>query len=102
MISTNRSSHLPAMKLEGKVVLVTGAGRGIGKALALGFAHEGADVVVVSRSRDKLEVTAEEINKLGRKALALEADVSQEHDVRRIADEISRLGQRNRYESAWP
>ena len=77
------------MKLKGKVVLVTGAGRGIGKALALGFAAEGADVVVVSRTRNEIEVTAEEINKLGRKTLALEADVSQEHDVRRIADEIS-------------
>lgn len=81
------------MKLKGKVVLVTGAGRGIGKALALGFAAEGADVIVVSRTRDELEITAEEINKLGRKAWALEADVSQEHDVRRIADEIShRMG----------
>jgi NAD(P)-dependent dehydrogenase (short-subunit alcohol dehydrogenase family) len=81
------------MTLKGKTVLVTGAGRGIGKALALGFATEGADVVLVSRTRDEIEVTAKEVNKLGRKALALKADVSQEHDVRRIADEISdRMG----------
>lgn len=81
------------MKLKGKVALVTGAGRGIGKALALGFAAEGADVVVVSRTRDEIEVTAEEIHKSGRKVLAIEADVSQVDDVRRIADEISaRMG----------
>jgi NAD(P)-dependent dehydrogenase (short-subunit alcohol dehydrogenase family) len=81
------------MKLKGKAVLVTGAGRGIGKALALGFAAEGSDVVVVSRTRNEIEVTAEEIKKLGRKALAVEADVSQEDDVRRIIDDISeRMG----------
>jgi 3-oxoacyl-[acyl-carrier protein] reductase len=62
------------MKLQNKVAFITGARRGIGRAIALKFAHEGADVVLVARSAP--EELAQEIQALGRKALALAVDVA--------------------------
>ena len=65
------------MKLAGQVALVTGASRGIGRAIALGLAAEGADVVVNFRSRaDQADAVVAEIVALGRRALAVQADVS--------------------------
>jgi meso-butanediol dehydrogenase/(S,S)-butanediol dehydrogenase/diacetyl reductase len=78
-----------SMQLNGKTVLVTGAGRGIGKAIATGFARNGADIVVVSRTLGEIEETAREVNAAGRRALAIQADVSQLNDVRRVADEVA-------------
>jgi len=63
------------MKLEGKVALVTGAGQGIGKAIALALAKEGANVVVTDIT-GKEEETAKEIKALGREALAIKLDVT--------------------------
>jgi 7-alpha-hydroxysteroid dehydrogenase len=61
--------------LEGKVALITGAGRGIGAAIARGFAEAGAAVVVVSRTAEQVEGVAREISDAGGRALALTADV---------------------------
>ena len=61
--------------LEGKVAIVTGSGRGIGKALALGLAQAGADVVVLARTAADIENTAGEVRSLGRRALAVPTDV---------------------------
>lgn len=63
----------PKFTLDGKVALITGASRGIGQAIALGFANAGADVVVSSRNMEVLEKVAEEIRGLGRKALPVAA-----------------------------
>ena len=64
------------MQLEGKVAIVTGGGKGIGKAIALKFAKEGADVVVAARTDSDLKEVASEIEKLDRKSLAIVTDLS--------------------------
>ncbi len=73
--------------LKGKKTIVTGASRGIGKAIALGFADAGADVAICSRKLEDLEPVASEIEKLGRKAFALAADVSKKEDIDRFVSE---------------
>ena len=72
--------------LTDKVAIVTGSSRGIGKAIALGFAKAGADVVVLSRHLSEVEVTAREIEQLGRKSLALQIDVSRREDVGKMVE----------------
>jgi Dehydrogenases with different specificities (related to short-chain alcohol dehydrogenases) len=67
--------------LEGKIALVTGAGSGIGRAIALGFAKRGADVVVDDVNSEVANKVAEEIKALGRKALAIQADVTKKGEV---------------------
>ncbi len=82
------------MKLEGQVALVTGGSRSIGRAIALGFAREGAHVAVnyVSHS-EEAERTAREIEVLGRRALAVRADTSRQDQVRAMVEEVTnRLG----------
>jgi len=69
------------MKLVGKAAVITGAGRGIGRAIALAFALEGADVLVASRTLSEVTVTAEGARALGRHALALNVDVSNADEV---------------------
>ena len=63
-------------QLENQIAVVTGAGRGIGRAIALKFAAEGADVVCVSRTAENSEKVAGEVRALRRKAWALAVDVS--------------------------
>ena len=71
--------------LEGKVAVVTGASRGIGRAIALTFAREGADVGLIARDKGRLDQVGTEVQAMGRKALALVADVAKEADVERMA-----------------
>ena len=68
-------------KLAGKVAIVTGGGRGIGRAVALALAGEGAAVVVSARTRSEIEEVAQAIRDLGGRALPVQADVSREEDV---------------------
>ena len=67
--------------LSGKNALVTGASRGIGRAVALGFAQEGADVVLASRDTDALEQLRDEIEALGRKAHVIATDVMDQASI---------------------
>ena len=69
------------MKLEDRVALVTGGGRGIGKAIALAYAVEGASVAISGRTSADLEATVGEIEAQGGRALAIQGDVSREVDV---------------------
>ncbi|HEY6316466.1 MAG TPA: glucose 1-dehydrogenase [Acidimicrobiia bacterium] len=66
---------VPTLDATGKTVVVTGASKGLGRAMALGFAEAGADVVVASRDVAACEIVADEIRGLGRKALALRCHV---------------------------
>jgi NAD(P)-dependent dehydrogenase (short-subunit alcohol dehydrogenase family) len=66
---------------EGKAALITGSGRGIGRAMALTFAKAGADICVNDVNLDAAEETAEEIRRLGRKAIAVKADVGDPDEV---------------------
>ncbi|MGZ4123296.1 MAG: SDR family NAD(P)-dependent oxidoreductase, partial [Tumebacillaceae bacterium] len=67
--------YVPSFQLEDQVALVTGAGRGIGRALAIGLAEAGADVALLARTAEDLEQVAAEIRKLGRKAYTVQADI---------------------------
>jgi 3-oxoacyl-[acyl-carrier protein] reductase len=81
------------MRLAGKAAIITGAGRGIGRAIALAFALEGADVLVASRTLSEVTATAEGVRALGRNALALNVDVSNRQEVdRMVAQGIEELG----------
>ena len=72
------------ISLKGKVAIVTGASRGIGKAIALEMANSGADLVVVSRKIADIEKTADEIKAMGRKAIAIAAHIGKMEDITTI------------------
>jgi NAD(P)-dependent dehydrogenase (short-subunit alcohol dehydrogenase family) len=81
------------MKLQGKVALITGSGSGIGRATALLFAREGADIVVNDINLSPAEETAAMVNQIGKKAIAVKADVSEEKEVSAMVDRaIKELG----------
>jgi len=66
---------LDRFSLKGKVAIVTGAGRGIGQGIALGFAEAGADLVCTARTVEQIETTAAKVREAGRRALAVACDV---------------------------
>jgi NAD(P)-dependent dehydrogenase (short-subunit alcohol dehydrogenase family) len=79
--------------LEGKVGVVTGASRGIGRAIALGLAQAGADVAVAARSESDLETLAKEIDAEGRRAIAVPTDVTDRVQLEELVDRTaSELG----------
>ncbi|MFG2958532.1 SDR family NAD(P)-dependent oxidoreductase [Streptomyces sp. NPDC048291] len=76
-------------RFAGKTVLVTGAGTGFGAEIAVRAAREGADVAVHYRgSREGAEATAERVTALGRKALVVQADISEHAQITRLAEEV--------------
>ena len=84
---------LDRFKLDGKVALVTGAGRGIGAGIALGFAEAGADVVCAARTRSEIDAVASRARALGRRALALPCDVMERTQLEAlIARAMSEFG----------
>jgi NAD(P)-dependent dehydrogenase (short-subunit alcohol dehydrogenase family) len=73
-------------RLDGKLAIVTGAGQGIGKAVALRLAHEGADVVIADINTHNAEQTAEEIRSLDRRALSCSVDVASLSEIQSMVD----------------
>ena len=76
------------MKLKDRVALVTGGGRGIGQAIAIAFAKEGANVMVAARSADQLAETVQQIEATGQKGLAVPADLSQRETIAQFVETV--------------
>jgi NAD(P)-dependent dehydrogenase (short-subunit alcohol dehydrogenase family) len=86
-------SVLDLFRLDGKVAIVTGASSGLGVAFAEGLAEAGADVAICARRVERLEETKRRVEELGRRCLALPADVAKVEDCQRVVDEtVSELG----------
>ncbi|MFZ1889273.1 MAG: SDR family NAD(P)-dependent oxidoreductase [Candidatus Binataceae bacterium] len=84
---------LDALKLDGKVAIITGAGRGLGRAMAVKFAEAGADIVAASRTQTQLDETAELVRKTGRKCLIVPTDVTDSAAVNSmVATSIKEMG----------
>ncbi|WP_276253643.1 SDR family NAD(P)-dependent oxidoreductase [Halomontanus rarus] len=80
-------THSP-VTVAGKTAVVVGATSGIGRAIALGFAEDGADVVATSRSSDRVERTAEELRERGADALEITCDVTERDDIVALRDAV--------------
>ena len=78
------------MKLQNKVALITGGGRGIGKAVALAYTREGAKVAICARTESEIEATAKEIRSLSADCFAATCDVSQEEPVTKLVEEVAK------------
>ncbi len=89
-------SLLDAFRLDGQIAVVTGAGKGIGRAIALGLAQAGADVAIGARTASDLEKVAAEIRALGRRALAIPTDATSkaalEHLAQKTTEELGPIG----------
>ncbi len=77
-----------SLGLTGKKALVTGASKGIGRAIALALAKQGADVAITARSKDELESLADEIKNDGRQSLVIKADLAKHKDVLKVAKTV--------------
>ena len=77
-------------RLEGRTALITSASRGIGKAIALAFTAEGADVVATARTTNAVDAVIGQCRQMGRDGLAVTADLSIEKDIQKVADEALR------------
>ncbi len=72
------------MSLAGQTAIVTGGSKGIGRAICLSLAKEGANIIVVARKESEIKDIMDKLKEMGAKALGIQADVSKEEDVRRL------------------
>lgn len=80
--------YLPSFKLDSKLAVITGAGRGIGRALAIGYAEAGADVVLLSRTKEDLFQVANEIKAIGKNAYPIVTDVTDKTSIQQAFNEM--------------
>jgi NAD(P)-dependent dehydrogenase (short-subunit alcohol dehydrogenase family) len=86
-------SVLDRFRLDGKVAVITGASSGLGAAFATGLAEAGADIAICARRADRLEETKRAVEALGRRCVAVTADVAKPEDCTRVVEEtVSALG----------
>lgn len=86
-------SLLDRFRLDGKVAVVTGASSGLGAAFATGLAEAGADVAICARRAERLEQTKRDVEALGRRCVAVTADVAKPEDCTRVVEEtVATLG----------
>ncbi len=78
--------EFPSLNVEGKIAVIMGASRNIGRAITLGLVNAGADVVVASRTASDLEAVAEEARAMGRKALVHQVDCTKAAEIKAMAD----------------
>lgn len=81
-----KSRFMDKFQLSNKVALITGGSRGIGRAIALGLAEAGADIVLASRKLPDLEMVAHEISRMGRKALPIAANIRYMEEIDNLID----------------
>jgi len=76
------------MRLQGKVAIVTGSTKGIGRAIAIGYAEEGATVIVCGRSEDLAKNLAQELTRKGKKAVAMKLDVTSHDGINQVVNQV--------------
>ena len=76
------------MKLDGQIAVITGSGRGIGRAIALAYAREGAKLALAARSETELQETVSAVSELGAEAIAVRTDVTSQEDTERLAHRV--------------
>src|SRR5258708_16890092 len=91
MASQSETAELPSFRLDGRLAIVTGASQGIGRAFALAYSLAGAEVVLVSRGREKLLEAQRGVESAGGRAHVICADVAKLEDIRRLEQGLSKL-----------
>ena len=76
------------MKLDGQIAVITGSGRGIGRAIALAYAREGAKLALAARSETELQETVSAVSELGAEAIAVRTDVTSQEDTEQLAHRV--------------
>lgn len=89
--SEPKQDDLPSFRLDGRLAVITGASEGIGRAFALAYTRAGAEVVLVSRTREKLLEVQRSVEAAGGRAHVLSADMGKVDDIRSIEREVSKL-----------
>jgi NAD(P)-dependent dehydrogenase (short-subunit alcohol dehydrogenase family) len=87
----HEEGKLPSFRLDGRLAVITGASDGIGRTFALAYARSGAEVVLVSRTQEKLIEAQRAVEAVGGRAHIVRADVSKVDEIRSIDEEVSRL-----------